>query len=89
MAAPPPVAAAGCLDPTAFPACLMSRRSQVNGFQFHPSLPFVATASGHRRYLLAPDTDDSSSGSEDDGKASDGGGWLAPATSRRCAASHY
>eukprot|EP00873_Tetraselmis_striata_P001711 jgi/Tetstr1/421975/TSEL_001221.t1 len=55
----------------------------VNGFQFHPSLPFVATASGHRRYLLAPDTDDSSSGGEDDGKASDGGGWLAPATSRR------
>lgn len=42
-------------------------RDTVNGCQFHPNLPFLATASGHRRYSLAPlsDSDDDLNDSSD------------------------
>ncbi|EFN60077.1 hypothetical protein CHLNCDRAFT_133375 [Chlorella variabilis] len=40
----------------------------VNGVHFHPFLPLLATASGHRRYFLAPD--DASSASDSDSEAS-------------------
>lgn len=42
----------------------------VNGVAFHPFLPLLATASGQRRYFLAPCDDSSSSGSESDSEDS-------------------
>ena len=50
----------------------MSFILQVNGFQFHPSLPLAATASGHRRYFLEPSSDDSSD--DDDENSGNKGG---------------
>lgn len=50
----------------------------VNGVAFHPFLPLLATASGQRRYPLAPsDSEDSSSSSSDSsGSESDEDGGL-------------
>jgi hypothetical protein len=53
----------------------------VSGCDFHPvmGLPLLATASGHRRYPLAPSDEDGGSGDGDE----DGGGGVGPPRRRR------
>ena len=50
----------------------------VNGVAFHPFLPLLATASGQRRFFLAPaddSEDDSSSGSDSDSPQPASAAW--------------
>jgi hypothetical protein len=49
----------------------------VNGVQFHPFLPLLATASGQRRYGLAPSDSDADS----DGESGSGGSDVSSSSS--------